>query len=52
MSHRHKLVQGWSAQDGIEREANLRNVKEDTFCAEALCRPECDREADAIAWHN
>jgi hypothetical protein len=31
MSHRYKLVQSWSAQDGIEREADLRDVEEDAF---------------------
>jgi hypothetical protein len=31
MSHCYKLVQSWSTQDGVEREADLRDVKEDAF---------------------
>jgi hypothetical protein len=52
MSHCHKLVQSWSAQNGIEREADLRNIEEDTLRAEALCHPKCDREGDATVWCN
>jgi hypothetical protein len=52
MSHRHELVQSWSAQYSIEWEADLRNVEEDALCAEVLCRPECDREGDATARSN
>jgi hypothetical protein len=47
MSHHHKLVQSWSAQDGIEREADLRNIEEDALHAEVLCHPECDQKGDA-----
>jgi hypothetical protein len=46
MIHRNKLVQSWSTQDGVEWEADLRDVEEDAFRAEALCRPECDWEVD------
>jgi hypothetical protein len=52
MSHRHELVQSWSAQSGVEWEADLRNIEEDALCAEVPCRSECDREGDATAWHN
>jgi hypothetical protein len=43
MSHHHKLVQSWSAQNGVEREADLRNIEEDALRAEVLCHPECDQ---------
>jgi hypothetical protein len=52
MSHRHKLLQSWSTQNGVEWEADLRNIEEDALCAEVLCRPKCDWEGDAIAWRN
>jgi hypothetical protein len=42
MSHRHKLVQSWSSQDGVEWEADLRGVEKDALRANDLCRPECD----------
>jgi hypothetical protein len=41
MSHRNELVQSWSAQYGIEWEADLRNIEEDALRAEVFCRPEC-----------
>jgi hypothetical protein len=34
MSHRHKLVQSWSTENGIEREADLHNIEEDALRAE------------------
>jgi hypothetical protein len=52
MNHRHKLVQSWSTQNGVEQEVDLHNIEEDTLRAEVLCRPECDREGDATSWGN
>jgi hypothetical protein len=52
MSHRHELVQSWSAQNGIKREADLRNIEEDALRAEVLCRPKCVWEGDATAQCN
>jgi hypothetical protein len=52
MSHRHELVQSWSTQNDIEREADLHNIEEDTLRAEVLCRPECDWEGDATVRRN
>jgi hypothetical protein len=52
MSHRHKLVPSWSAENDIEQEVGLRDIEEDALHAEALCRPECDREGDATTRHN
>jgi hypothetical protein len=52
MSHYHKLVQSWSAQDGVEREADLHNIEEDALRAEVLCHPECDQEGYATTWRN
>jgi hypothetical protein len=52
MSQRHELVQSWSAQNGMEREDDLRNIEEDALRVEVLCRPECDREGDATALRN
>jgi hypothetical protein len=52
MSHRHKLVQSWSAQYSVEREADLRNIEEDALRMEIFCRPKCNREGDATTWSN
>jgi hypothetical protein len=52
MSHCHELVQSWSAQNGVERKADLWNIEEDTLRAEVLCCPKCDREGDATEWGN
>jgi hypothetical protein len=46
MGNRHKLVHSWSAQNGIEREVDLRDIEEDALRAEVLSYPECDREGD------
>jgi hypothetical protein len=43
----HEPVQGRPANDGIEREVNLRNVQLDVLSAEVLLGPECNRECDA-----
>jgi hypothetical protein len=43
----HELVHGWLADDGIEREADLRDVKDDALCAVVLKRPERHREGEA-----
>jgi hypothetical protein len=47
MGNGHELVQGRPANDGIEREVNLRNVELDVLSAEVLLSPECNRECDA-----
>jgi hypothetical protein len=52
MGHRHKLVQSWSAQNGIEQEVDLRDIVEDALLTEVLSRPECDWEGDTPMWHN
>jgi hypothetical protein len=49
MGSYHKLVQGRPAQNGIEWEGDLHDVKQDTFRTEVLRRPECDRERDTSA---
>jgi hypothetical protein len=46
MGNGHKPVQGRPANDGIEREVNLRNVELDVLSAEVLLRPKCNRECD------
>jgi hypothetical protein len=47
MGNGHEPVQGRPANDGIEREVNLRNVELDVLSAEVLLSPECNRECDA-----
>jgi hypothetical protein len=47
MGNGHEPVQGRPANDGIEREANLRNAELDVLSAEVLLSPECNRECDA-----
>jgi hypothetical protein len=49
MGNCQKLVQGRPAQNGIEGEADIRDVKHDTFRAKVLRHPECDREGDTSA---
>jgi hypothetical protein len=39
MSHSHELVQSCSAQYGVEREADLHNIEEDSLCAEVFSAP-------------
>jgi hypothetical protein len=46
MGNYHKLVHGRPVQNGIEGEVGLHDVEQDTFHAEVLRRPECDREGD------
>jgi hypothetical protein len=43
----HEPVQGQPANDGIEREVNLRNIELDVLSAEVFLGPECNRECDA-----
>jgi hypothetical protein len=43
----HEPVQGWPANDGIEREVNLCNVELDVLSAKVLLSPKCNRECDA-----
>jgi hypothetical protein len=47
MGNGHEPVQGQPANDGIEGEVNLRDVKLDVLCAEVFLGPECYRECDA-----
>jgi hypothetical protein len=47
MGNGHEPVQGRPANDGIEREVNLRNVELDVLSAEVFLSPECNRECDA-----
>jgi hypothetical protein len=47
MGNGHEPVQGRPANDGIEWEVNLRNVKLDVLRAEVFLCPECNRERDA-----
>jgi hypothetical protein len=47
MGNGHESVQGRPANDGIEREVNLRNVELDVLCAEVFLCPECNQERDA-----
>jgi hypothetical protein len=47
MGNGHEPVQGWPANDGIEREVNLRNVELDVLSAEIFLSPECNWECDA-----
>jgi hypothetical protein len=49
MGNCHKLVQGWATQNGIEGETDLCDIEQDTFYAEVLRRPECDREGHTSA---
>jgi hypothetical protein len=46
----HELIQGRPANDGVEGEVDLRDVKEDALRAVVLKRPKCDREGDATTW--
>jgi hypothetical protein len=43
MRHRHKPIQSWSAQNGVEGEADLRDVEQDALRAKVLGRPESNR---------
>jgi hypothetical protein len=47
MGNGHEPVQGRPANDGIEREVNLRNVELDVLSVEVLHSPKCNRECDA-----
>jgi hypothetical protein len=46
MGNCHKLIQGRPTQNGIEGEADLHDVEQDTFRVEVLKCPECDWEGD------
>jgi hypothetical protein len=47
MGNDHEPVQGQPANDGIEREVNLRNAELDVLNAEVFLSPKCNRECDA-----
>ena len=46
VSHRHELGQGWIPEDGIVRQADVRDVEVDELGAVVLAFSEGDREAD------
>ena len=46
VGHRHELGQGWIPEDGVVRQANVRDVKVDELGAVVLALPEGDRQAD------
>ena len=46
MSDCHELGQGWIPEDGIVRQANVRDVEVDELGAIVLALPEGDRQAD------
>jgi hypothetical protein len=48
MGNDHEPVHGWPANDGIEREVNLRNIELDVLSAEVFLSHECNRECDAL----
>jgi hypothetical protein len=48
----HKPVQSWSTQDGVEGEADLRDVEQDALRAEVLGRPESNQEGDTTVRHH
>jgi hypothetical protein len=43
MGNGHEPVQGRSANDGIEREVNIRYLKLHVLGTEVVLRPKCDR---------
>jgi hypothetical protein len=47
MGNGHEPVQGLPANDGIEREVNLRNVELDVLHAKVFLCPKCNQERDA-----
>jgi len=47
MGNGHEAVEGRPANDGIEREVNLRDIELDVLCAEVLLGPERDQLGDA-----
>ena len=46
MSHGHELGQSWVPEDGIVRQANVRDVKVNELSAVVVALPKSDREAD------
>ena len=42
----HELGQGWIPEDGIVRQADMRDVKVDELGAVVLALSQCDRQAD------
>ena len=51
MSHDHELGQSWVPEDGIVRQADVRDVKVNELSAVVVVRPEGDREADLPNWN-
>jgi hypothetical protein len=43
MGNGHEPVQGWSANDGIEREVNFCYLELHVLGSEVVFRPKCDR---------
>ena len=50
MSDCHELGQGWIPEDGIVRQADVRDVEVDALGAVVLAFPEGDRQADLPYW--
>ena len=46
MSDCHELGQGWIPEDGIVRQADVRDVEVDELSAVVLALPEDDKQAD------
>jgi hypothetical protein len=46
VGHDHKLIQGWPTQDGVEGEADLRDIEDDALRVKVLKHPERNREGD------
>ena len=50
MSDCNELGQGWIPEDGIVRQADVRNIEVDELGAVILALPEADRWADLPYW--
>jgi hypothetical protein len=50
MGNGHELVQGWPADDSVEGETDLHNVKDDALRAVVHWCPEHHCDGDANAW--
>ena len=46
MSHNHELGQGWVPEDGIVRQADVRDVKVNELSAVVVVLPEGNRKVD------
>ena len=50
MSHGHELGKSWVPEDGIVRQADVRDVKVNELGALVLALPEGERHADLPYW--